>query len=736
MSIADQITRIKNNIAASYAECSAKGATLPTDENSENLPNTIASISTGSEINNQDKTITANGTYTADTGYTGLGTVTVNVPIPSGGGVEITAYNYSNTKYNKGDWVNINTTATELQYSGHQYQGGSSTVGWLNAFYIDNPEKIFVMEKRGLYSGNGYLQDTTNEPTQIIAFDNPGGFTISEDGYVCGEFNIIYNSDTETAVIVSETQEDNTADYKVDFLSCGGRLGSGYYNGKTSLYLIDRDTGNISKTYNYVEATAYGLYGVYSGVKIGNDYIVQTGLTSTTNTPKIELVNFNEDASTYSLTTILDDGNARAFFGYEPESGIIFMQKGGSVTNESNLLAYTWDSTNKQLNAYSVENFPEAMRDCFSNSCYNFWNGKTKIFTSYIKSLDKLVCCQYLNGKWIDKSPIRQSYVGNTYTAFTVSADFSRFSTSEYGSRYCHIYQGYGNNLAAGNYIVPHRYTNDTTSFMGKAKTDISADIGTECTVVIPAIADVKDPILNIILKPYIPGDEIKPGSTTIDPSKLKFGDRIDNKATVVGTFNSVDLGPVVFAILDNKYYNYDCWASDSGDVSGDTGLPNYGKDRIDEFGGVTEIFETSKIRESATYNTNYIINNYSDRCIEAFDYCKSIEPLKFNGKTYNCQLPNAYEVQQIYNNRAKLYKLNSLPDSNYDEDIIFNLEKWNFWNGEEGDSALVMTSNEGSSAVWQKYREDMLDNDGWSANPKNVSCFILPIIEIPLKEV
>lgn len=32
------------------------------------------------EINNQDKTITKNGTYTADTGYTGLGTVEVSVP--------------------------------------------------------------------------------------------------------------------------------------------------------------------------------------------------------------------------------------------------------------------------------------------------------------------------------------------------------------------------------------------------------------------------------------------------------------------------------------------------------------------------------------------------------------------------------------------------------------------------------------------------------------------------------
>ena len=38
----------------------------------------------GSQINNQDKTITQNGQYTADSGYTGLGTVTVNVPSGSG----------------------------------------------------------------------------------------------------------------------------------------------------------------------------------------------------------------------------------------------------------------------------------------------------------------------------------------------------------------------------------------------------------------------------------------------------------------------------------------------------------------------------------------------------------------------------------------------------------------------------------------------------------------------------
>lgn len=39
----------------------------------------IEVIHTG-DVNNQDKTITQNGIYTADAGYTGLGTVNVNVP--------------------------------------------------------------------------------------------------------------------------------------------------------------------------------------------------------------------------------------------------------------------------------------------------------------------------------------------------------------------------------------------------------------------------------------------------------------------------------------------------------------------------------------------------------------------------------------------------------------------------------------------------------------------------------
>lgn len=47
MSIADEINRIKNNIQNAYSECLNKGAMLPENQNSENLSNTISTITIG-----------------------------------------------------------------------------------------------------------------------------------------------------------------------------------------------------------------------------------------------------------------------------------------------------------------------------------------------------------------------------------------------------------------------------------------------------------------------------------------------------------------------------------------------------------------------------------------------------------------------------------------------------------------------------------------------------------------
>lgn len=54
-----------------------KGQTVGTNDTFRSYVAKIEAIETGTPINNQNKSVTVDGSYTADDGYTGLGTVTV-----------------------------------------------------------------------------------------------------------------------------------------------------------------------------------------------------------------------------------------------------------------------------------------------------------------------------------------------------------------------------------------------------------------------------------------------------------------------------------------------------------------------------------------------------------------------------------------------------------------------------------------------------------------------------------
>lgn len=70
----------------------------------------VAGEGGGTTINNQDITVTENGTYTADAGYTGLGTVEVQVPNPSTGILSIVENgSYDVTEYATAE-VNVPTS--------------------------------------------------------------------------------------------------------------------------------------------------------------------------------------------------------------------------------------------------------------------------------------------------------------------------------------------------------------------------------------------------------------------------------------------------------------------------------------------------------------------------------------------------------------------------------------------------------------------------------------------------
>lgn len=200
------------------------------------------------------------------------------------------------------------------------------------------------------------------------------------------------------------------------------------------------------------------------------------------------------------------------------------------------------------------------------------------------------------------------------------------------------------------------------------------------------------------------------PDEPSVNPSTLKFGDRIDNKATVVGEYSSNDGKKYAFAVLDAQYRGVNiAWSTELFDTN--TGLPNYSS------------APTSQNLESATYNTDYILNNYSDKAIEAFTFCRNVGSILIGEKQLNPQLPNAYELQQIYNMKTELDALDPTAETNSTK----KLSNWGFGSN----YSYVWSSNECDvHGSWVLGSDDSWGDIG---EFKNSTCGVVPIIEIEL---
>lgn len=635
MSITSQIIRIQTNIANAYDAAEAKGATLPAVENTENLASTIESITTGGGSSSSE---------------------------------EITAYNYTATELKQGDWVHYNERVDNTSQIGNY-----DINGYANGYCV---APNIILYSSGAYNPNTIFTATLNESDNTYVASQVGSVSgyarrfcgIDKDGYLYS--NTAFSSlNYEEGLYWGNNYNSAYSEYY---------LANGY------LYKINKLTGsNISSFVNI----SYVMHDVYGGYSISDNILVVAKDGTLTK------VILNFDNNTLSKTpTALSCGS---IFG-GMSNGIIFGQVSKpSDTVTSALLAFKYE--NGALITYSKENFPSAMQECFDNACNPFWDEQHGIFTAYIPSMSKLVCCQYVNNKWIDKSPILDvsNLSINTQSQFMVSSDFSRAflkDTTQYG-----ILQFSITSASDGNYLVPYSYTN-SNSKMGKVKENVDAAIGTQCTVVIPSVTAV---------------DPSTPDTPTIDPSVLKFGDRIDNKATVVGTYDSNDGKTYVYAVLDAQYRGANiAWSTGLYDSDIDTGLPNYGSS--------APLSEQN--HESATYNTDFIINNYSDKKIEAFTFVRNVEPLTHNGKTYKCQLPNAYELLQIFNKKTELDALDPTAEANSTK----KLSNWGFGSNSE----YVLTSNEFSKWFsWEMGPSGSYNN--YSKRDDNRG--VCPIIEIPI---
>ena len=191
----------------------------------ENFDQEILSIETGSQINNQDKEITENGTYTADEGYTGLGNVIVDVTDPEyetnlslteqilGQGIILpyTPLNYIQTTGTQ--WIDTGVPMStslklEILYYGIQSSGqcilGESGRGWyfytsgfngepstgmvecsgnlIKSFSSKSGDLLVKIDKdKILYDGSTYTD--TGSITGSMLCNNGSNLTICNNGY-------------------------------------------------------------------------------------------------------------------------------------------------------------------------------------------------------------------------------------------------------------------------------------------------------------------------------------------------------------------------------------------------------------------------------------------------------------------------------------------------------------------------------------------------------------------------
>lgn len=162
----------------------------------------------GQPINNQDITVTENGTYEAEEGYTGLGEVTVDVPTPD------TWYNWKNTIYTR-DFTLSNNNPPSINDTNKIMTINSSGVSYIykgvGEFTV--PESIEAQIKIKINS----LSSTNDTLFRVFSDDNSFGYGngISINYLSSGVFSVALNG---SAKGISNTNVSTGVEYFVKIL--------------------------------------------------------------------------------------------------------------------------------------------------------------------------------------------------------------------------------------------------------------------------------------------------------------------------------------------------------------------------------------------------------------------------------------------------------------------------------------------------------------------------------------
>lgn len=397
----------------------------------------------------------------------------VNSIIQIGGGNEITAYNYTNKEIKQGDWVHYNERVDNASDLGNYTVASSYSLGFvavapnvLIASHDQSPNRVYVI-----------TIDEENKTTTTAEVASGGSYGqivlagIDKDGYAYSNSLCFRSLNYEKGHYwLDGNSSSSSANAELWFPNIS----------YSKAYIVNKETGEAT-SYSLKNSNGTFFNGNYAGgYKVSNDSYVCAYRDSSANiltiiTKHDDILQMYQEETSISCLSVFGGLNQSIIFCSNAEPGQV-----GTM--------FTVKYENSKVIPYSKENFPSAMQECFDNACRPFWNEQYGIFTAYIPTTKKFVCCQYINNKWIDKSPLI-TYTGSVYNettiegpVFFISPDLSRaFIHTNYFK-----FEDFAITSASdGNYLVPYSFTNSETK-MGKAKADIVADIGAEGTILVP----------------------------------------------------------------------------------------------------------------------------------------------------------------------------------------------------------------------------------------------------------
>lgn len=184
--------------------------------------------------------------------------------------------------------------------------------------------------------------------------------------------------------------------------------------------------------------------------------------------------------------------------------------------------------------------------------------------------------------------------------------------------------------------------------------------------------------------------------STESSDGAYVFGDRIGGVATFVGYFDSVDPNSqatqkYAYFVLDAQHRSVTVFAPSNFE----TPLPNYNSSTL-----------AYNAKESATWNTNTVLDNFNN--VYAFNNARNPNGqsliVTVDGVPYSPQLPNTYELKQIWENRVAL-DANDPTLSEYQDKSLTNWGGWAWTSNENTSSHQWCVSNLGEVGFPSSFR-------------------------------